>query len=69
MEFGKALVEKPTDITILMGMAWCYKRTERLPLAIDAMKQAYQNSPEEPVVLYNLACYFALSGDKTQALS
>ena len=69
VEFGKALLEKPTDLSILMGMAWCYKRTERLPLAIEAMQQAYQSCPEEPVVLYNMACYFALFGNKTQALS
>ena len=67
--FSRALDERPDDPTILMGMAWCYKRTNQLPRAIWAMEQAYQAAPEEPLILYNLACYFALNGQKPQALS
>lgn len=33
------------------------------------MEQAYQASPKQPIVLYNLSCYFSLAGDKAQALS
>ena len=33
------------------------------------MMAAYQFHEDEPIVLYNLACYFALAGDKPQALS
>jgi hypothetical protein len=33
------------------------------------MMAAYQFHEEEPIVLYNLACYFALAGDKAHALS
>jgi Flp pilus assembly protein TadD len=64
-----ALNGEPTDLDVLMSLAWCYKRTERLPQAIAAMQQAYRHHSEEPVVLYNLSCYYALSGDKGQALS
>ncbi len=67
--FSRALEERPDDLTALMGMAWCYKRTGQLHNAISTMEQAYQSSPKEPIVLYNLSCYFCLSGDKTQALS
>ncbi len=67
--YERALAEAPTDRHVVMGMAWCYKRTGQLHKAIAAMQELYRTSPDEPIVLYNLACYFALDGDKQQALS
>ena len=67
--FRQSHLEKPTELLPLMKMAWCFKRTEQLPLAIDAMKLAYQFHKEVPVVLYNLACYYSLAGEKEDALS
>ena len=67
--FSRALEERPDDLTVLMGMAWCFKRTDQLPHAISTIEQAYQASPKQPIVLYNLSCYFSLAGDKAQALS
>ena len=67
--FREAHLEKPTDLNALMRMAWCFKRIDQLPKAIDAMKLAYQFHKEVPVVLYNLACYYSLSGEKDEALS
>ena len=67
--YARALAEQPEDLSVLMGMAWCYKRTGQLPRAIAAMEQAYRAHPKEPIVLYNLACYFSLGGEKAQALS
>jgi tetratricopeptide (TPR) repeat protein len=67
--YTRALDEKPDDLSVLLGMAWCYKRTDQLQRAISAMEQAYRAAPNEPIVLYNLACYFALAGEKAQALS
>jgi len=67
--FDRALEENPDEISVLVGIAWCYKRTGRLPRAIAAMEQAYQAHPKELIVLYNLACYFSLAGEKAQALS
>jgi Flp pilus assembly protein TadD len=67
--YARAMAEKPEDLSVLMGMAWCYKRTGQLPRAIAAMEQAYRAHPKEPIVLYNLACYFSLGGEKVQALS
>ena len=54
---------------MMIGMAWCLKRTDRLSRAIEVMQVAYEFHPEEPIVLYNLACYYALSDDKGNALS
>ena len=33
------------------------------------MKLAYQFHKSEPLVVYNMACYYALAGDKENALS
>jgi tetratricopeptide (TPR) repeat protein len=67
--YSRALAEKPDDLGVLMGMAWCYKRTSRLSQSIAAMEQANRAHPKEPIVLYNMACYYSLAGDKVQALS
>ena len=67
--FEKVRQEKEADVSLLMAMAWCFKRIDRLDQAIDAMKVAYRSSPKEAVVLYNLACYYSLVGDKEEALS
>jgi Flp pilus assembly protein TadD len=68
-EFRAADEREPGDLTTLMGMAWCLKRIDQLDGALETMLRAYQSHPEEPVVLYNIACYLTLSGDKAQALS
>jgi len=62
------LNENP-DLEVMIGIAWCYKRTNRLHLSITTMEKAYESFPNVPIVLYNLACYYALAGDKKQALS
>ena len=67
--FDVALDEQPEHLSLLLAMAWCYKRTDRLEQAINMMEQAYAAQPTEPIVLYNLACYWALAGNKPQALS
>lgn len=60
---------EPDELSTLLGIAWCQKRIDRLQDAIDTMMRAYRTSPHEPIVLYNIACYFSLAGDKGQALS
>jgi tetratricopeptide (TPR) repeat protein len=69
VSFHRAFEEKPDDVSLLMAMAWCYKRTNQLPRAITSMEQAYKISPKEAVILYNLSCYWSLAGNKTQSLS
>jgi len=67
--FQQALEMKAESLDAMLGMAWCYKRIDRLDLSIEIMRQAYQHHPTIPIVLYNLACYYSLSGNKEQALS
>lgn len=57
------------NLDLLMGMAWCFKRVGRLDKAIECMRAAYRSSPKVAVVLYNLACYYSLVGEKEEALS
>ncbi len=67
--FLEALVDEPESVEVLLAMAWCYKRMDQLPRAISAMEEAYQVAPNESIVLYNMACYWSLAGDKANALS
>lgn len=67
--YETALGLSPNDIDVLMGMAWCFKRTDQLDRSIEAMQIAHRFHPTEPVILYNLACYYSLAGNKQQALS
>jgi tetratricopeptide (TPR) repeat protein len=66
---SRARDERPDDLDVLMAMAWCFKRTDQLPRAISAMEEAYRAHPRVAVVLYNIACYYSLAGEKAQALS
>lgn len=66
--FHSAYAVNPTDPGTLLGMAWCYKRIDQLDCAISIMHQAYQAAPKKPIVLYNLSCYYALQGNKEEAL-
>ncbi len=38
------------------------------PKALELIKQAHKVAPDSPIVLYNLACFSALNGDKNAAL-
>ena len=68
-EFDRCYALQPQDLDVLMALAWCYKRLDRLPHAIAAMHEAYESHRDVPVVLYNLSCYYSLAGNKSQALS
>jgi len=67
--FDRAAAVEPDHVELLMAMAWCYKRIDRLPAAIACTERAYRANPKESVLLYNLACYYCLAGDKERTLS
>jgi tetratricopeptide (TPR) repeat protein len=69
MALHRAFDANPENVDLLMALAWCYKRTNQLPRAITSMEQAYRIAPKEPIVLYNLSCYWSLARNKQQALS
>jgi Flp pilus assembly protein TadD len=61
--------EAATDnIRAFLALGWCYKRVGRLDLAINTLERALAIEPGEPLLRYNLACYFSLAGNKNRAL-
>lgn len=52
-----------------LALGWCYKRLNRLDLAIGAIEGALEHEPEEPLLHYNLACYLSLARHKDRAVS
>lgn len=58
----------PSNIQIWLALGWCYKRSGRLDLAIEALEQAREVQPGLPLIHYNLACYWSLAGNKQRAL-
>lgn len=51
-----------------LALAWCYKRLDRLDLAIESMQSAVELDAESPIAHYNLACYCALNREIDLAL-
>lgn len=61
--FCAAAEHEPANSHIYLALAWCYKRTRRLDLAIESLESALQEDPALPILHYNLACYWALVGN------
>jgi Flp pilus assembly protein TadD len=59
---------RPEDVGVAMALGWCYKRTHRLAQAIDALGRAVRHNPEEPLLHYNLSCYWSLAGNAAKSL-
>ncbi|MFT5302208.1 MAG: tetratricopeptide (TPR) repeat protein [Mariniblastus sp.] len=58
----------PDNLHTYLALAWCYKRTNQLPLAIESMQAAVELNSESAISHYNLACYCALQFDVNSAL-
>ena len=59
---------RPGDLGVAMALGWCYKRTQRLAQAIDALERAAVENPDEALLHYNLACYWSLAADPAKAV-
>jgi tetratricopeptide (TPR) repeat protein len=59
---------RPGDVAVAIALGWCYKRTHRLAQAIDSLARALRQHPEEPILHYNLACYWSLANNPRKAL-
>jgi Flp pilus assembly protein TadD len=64
----RASEHDPEKLEIHLALGWCYKRIGRIDLAIQALEEAMEFAAEEAILHYNLACYFSLAGNKTQAI-
>lgn len=51
-----------------MGLGWCWKRLDRVDLAIAALDSGLEVFPGLPVLHYNLACYHSLAGNVPAAI-
>lgn len=58
----------PDNVHVWLALAWCYKRINRIDLAIESMETAEVLEPENAIVQYNLACYWALARDAHNAV-
>jgi tetratricopeptide (TPR) repeat protein len=59
---------RPNDTGVAMALGWCYKRTNRLAQAIDSLQRVLRAHADEPLLHYNLACYWSLAGNSAKAL-
>jgi tetratricopeptide (TPR) repeat protein len=59
---------RPSDSRVALALGWCYKRTNRLAQAIDALDRARKHHPDNALLHYNLACYWSLAGNAMRAL-
>ena len=51
----------PSNIHIWLALGWCYKRTDRLDMAIQSLEEALSIDANQAIVYYNLACYWSLA--------
>lgn len=59
---------RPGDVGVAIALGWCYKRTHRLAQAIDSLARALREHPGEPLLHYNLACYWSLADNPRKAI-
>lgn len=57
----------PRDVSLYVGMGWCHKRKGDLPKAIDSLRAAFRAGLREPILHYNLSCYYALLGERRKS--
>lgn len=51
----------PDNLNVWLALGWCYKRSGRLDMAIQALEDAMNVDPSQGIIYYNLACYWALA--------
>jgi tetratricopeptide (TPR) repeat protein len=57
------------NVSVWLSLGWCYKRSGRLDLAIEALEEALSVAPEHGILYYNLACYWSLAKNVQHAVS
>ena len=63
-----AAEDDPGNVHVWLALGWCYKRVDRLDLAIESLEEALVLDPSQAIVHYNLACYWSLARNVQQAL-
>ncbi len=65
----QAAQSNPDNIGTWLALGWCYKRTGKLDRAIESLEEALSVEPNDALIHYNLACYWALAKNKRHALT
>jgi tetratricopeptide (TPR) repeat protein len=65
---SRAAEATPVRIEPWLGLGWCLKRLGRLGEAIVMLERGRAASPQQPILLYNLACYHSLAGNVPAAI-
>ena len=60
--------ESPQRLESWLGIGWCLKRLGRLNDAIAVLEKGLVASPKQPILHYNLACYYSLDGNAQAAV-
>lgn len=60
---------EPENLHIWLALGWCYKRCDRLDMAIESLQEAITAKPGTAIVHYNLACYLSLAHNAEAAIS
>ena len=58
----------PDNIHIWLALGWCYKRIGTIDMAIESLDRALAIDPSEAIIHYNLACYWSLARNPSQAI-
>lgn len=58
----------PSDVHIWIALGWCYKRINRIDMAIESLEEGLEADPNLAIIHYNLACYWSLAGNQRNAL-
>ena len=58
----------PDNVHAHLALAWCYKRLDRVDLAIQVLEDALSVDPSIAIVHYNLACYWSLANNASRAI-
>lgn len=66
--YEKILKESPDFVEALSALAESYTRAEDYQKGLELDKRLAVLCPEDPLVFYNLACSFALTGSADQAI-
>ena len=64
IDMAKRLVDfQPDDIQWTISLAYATRRANSIQAAKEVLLNAEPKFPKEPVIKYNLACYFCQTGE------
>ena len=62
------MLRHPEDSRAHQFYAFTLKRLGRLEEAKEEMQKGIKQNPNDPIIIYNAACFYALIGDKKTAI-